>query len=110
MQDHLSAFLPVNVLRYLSRNSQSSTIGLYPPFSHKFTGVALFADVSGFSSLTEKLASKGALGAEQLGLYLNQYLTLLGTGWCCIHPSASKNKKCHCFQSSTFKSLLQSTL
>ena len=33
----------------------------------------LFADISGFTSLTERLAEKGAVGAEELTAALNRY-------------------------------------
>jgi class 3 adenylate cyclase len=37
-------------------------------------GVSLFADISGFTKLSEKLAKKGPIGQEELGYYLNRYL------------------------------------
>jgi hypothetical protein len=78
MEAHLSSFLPVTVRQYLSDNLISS-VGLYPPFTHKLQGTAMFADVSGFTALSEQLAAKGPHGAEELALYLNQYLSKLGT-------------------------------
>jgi class 3 adenylate cyclase len=42
--------------------------------SQYFPTVVLFADVSGFSKLSESLAKKGSLGAEELAIYLNAYL------------------------------------
>jgi len=37
----------------------------------------MFADVSGFTNLSEKLASKGEEGLEILGFVLNRYMELL---------------------------------
>ena len=37
----------------------------------------LFCDVSGFTKLSEALAQKGPVGAEDLGFYLNRYMERL---------------------------------
>lgn len=41
--------------------------------THDFQAVVLFADISGFTTLTEKLAERGALGVEALARILNDY-------------------------------------
>lgn len=43
------------------------------PFSDKFTGAVLFADISGFTRLAETLAEQGPGGAERLTSVLNAY-------------------------------------
>jgi adenylate cyclase 10 len=47
------------------------------PLSMEFKSVSLFCDVSGFTNLSEHLSRKGAVGAEELGFYLNQYLEMM---------------------------------
>jgi class 3 adenylate cyclase len=42
-----------------------------------FPGVVLFADISGFTALTERLTRQGALGTEKLTQTLNDYFTQL---------------------------------
>ena len=48
-----------------------------PPIRQSFRTAALFADVSGFTKLSESLAKRGPVGAEMLGFYLNRYLERL---------------------------------
>ena len=36
------------------------------------------ADVSGFTAVSESLAMKGDIGAEELGMYLNRYFEIIG--------------------------------
>ena len=43
------------------------------PTTESFTAAALFADISGFTSLTEKLAARGPQGVETLSRILNDY-------------------------------------
>ena len=43
------------------------------PSSEDMSCAVLFADISGFTSLTERLAQKGAVGAEELTAALNRY-------------------------------------
>ncbi len=45
------------------------------PRSDRFPAVVLFADVSGFTPLTERLARRGSQGAEELTLVMNGYFT-----------------------------------
>lgn len=56
----------------------SALAGTDKPWCETIWTVALFADVSGFTMLSEKLAKKGPVGCEELGRYLNKYLELLG--------------------------------
>ena len=43
------------------------------PTSESFPAAVLFADISGFTALTEQLADQGSVGAETLTQELNQY-------------------------------------
>ena len=43
------------------------------PVAQNFPAVVLFADISGFTVLTERLAEKGPLGVETLARILNEY-------------------------------------
>jgi class 3 adenylate cyclase/tetratricopeptide (TPR) repeat protein len=43
------------------------------PTSEAVPGTLLFADISGFTQLTERLSAKGPVGAEELTLALNSY-------------------------------------
>ena len=44
----------------------------------EFVTAALFADVSGFTKMSEALAKRGPRGAEDLSFYLNRYIERLG--------------------------------
>ena len=70
-------FLPEIIVRDLVSqwNSKLAAPAL-PRFTYTQT-VALFADVSGFTALSERLAAKGAIGAEHLGYWLNRYFELM---------------------------------
>jgi class 3 adenylate cyclase/tetratricopeptide (TPR) repeat protein len=43
------------------------------PFTERFSAALLFADISGFTKLTETLAQRGPVGAEELTALLNTY-------------------------------------
>src|ERR1043165_6623964 len=43
------------------------------PIGDSFPSVVLFADISGFTALTEKLAQRGPAGVETLARILNDY-------------------------------------
>ncbi|KAF0689361.1 Aste57867_19187 [Aphanomyces stellatus] len=47
------------------------------PDTHSATVVSMFADVSGFTALTETLATRGPTGAEYLAKHLNSYFEQL---------------------------------
>ena len=44
------------------------------PEVHKMNTVVMFADISGFTSISEHLARKGARGAEELAFVINRYM------------------------------------
>src|SRR5262245_45952276 len=65
----LAGFLPPPVLRYLASNRQSPAA----PYFERYQAAVLFADISGFTALTERLAQRGPQGTEELTGLLNAY-------------------------------------
>lgn len=65
----LSSYVPNVVLRRFVHNPNP----LAPPETESYPASLLFADISGFTPLTEKLAQSGSRGVEQLTQYLNDY-------------------------------------
>jgi class 3 adenylate cyclase len=66
----MSRYLPATIVNYLG-NSISQQSLLSPPFKHSFETVILFADVSGFTIMSEKLSP------EDLAKHLKTYFDLL---------------------------------
>lgn len=67
--ENLCSYVPIFLLEDIIRNPEIknyATVDIIP-------GAVLFADISGFSSLTEKLSAKGPEGVEELTRYLNDY-------------------------------------
>lgn len=71
----LTAYVPAVVRRHLER--QDMTQALPMPTTHRTTVVSMFADVSGFTAMTESLAARGPVGAEDLAKHLNSYFEQL---------------------------------
>ena len=72
MQDMLStitSYIPHSLIKLLLEH----TTPPQNPTIHHFRGAVLFADVSGFTPLTEKLAQKGDEGPEEITRLLNRY-------------------------------------
>ena len=65
----LVSYLPKLVLERLA----AEPIGNRGPIADQRSGAVLIADVSGFTTITEQLAARGAIGAEQLTDLLNAY-------------------------------------
>ncbi|MBN2384419.1 AAA family ATPase [bacterium] len=65
----LHAFLPLLVRNILSVERDRTTEGVIYPYQ----GGCLFADVSGFTALSEKLAGMGREGSEELTRILNEF-------------------------------------
>lgn len=72
----ISAYLPHCIRRHLE-TSPTLDIPTTTSSQHRQQCVAMFADVSGFTAMTENLAAQGPVGAERLGKYLNAYLEQL---------------------------------
>uniref|UniRef100_H3HE67 Adenylate cyclase n=1 Tax=Phytophthora ramorum TaxID=164328 RepID=H3HE67_PHYRM len=71
----LTAYLPAVVRRHLERQDMHHPLPM--PTTHRTTVVSMFADVSGFTAMTESLAARGPVGAEDLGKHLNSYFEQL---------------------------------
>lgn len=65
----LASYVPVLILRH--RINQTDLIE--PPLQNSFPAAVLFADISGFTSITERLAQQGSAGVEELSYHLNAY-------------------------------------
>ena len=72
MSTRSNGLVPYIPSMVLSRIAETSTFPQEPTTEH-FIAVALFADISGFTSLTEKLAARGPQGVETLSRILNEY-------------------------------------
>jgi class 3 adenylate cyclase/tetratricopeptide (TPR) repeat protein len=62
-QEHLRPYVPRLVQHWLAEAPEQR--------HRRVTGTALFADISGFTALTEALARRGKVGAEEMGDILN---------------------------------------
>uniref|UniRef100_M4BTL7 Adenylate cyclase n=1 Tax=Hyaloperonospora arabidopsidis (strain Emoy2) TaxID=559515 RepID=M4BTL7_HYAAE len=71
----LTAYLPAVVRRHLERQDLHRPLAM--PTTHRMRVVSMFADVSGFTSMTESLAARGPVGAEDLAKHLNSYFEQL---------------------------------
>jgi class 3 adenylate cyclase/predicted ATPase len=67
----LVSYLPPAIARAIHADPLASI----EPRAARFPAAVLLADVSGFTSLTEKLAAHGPDGAEELTLLLNRYFS-----------------------------------
>lgn len=63
------SFVPYHTVNDLIQHPEITTVGR----EQRFTAVALFADVSGFTAMSEALAATGKSGAEELTAILNSY-------------------------------------
>lgn len=73
---NLSGFVPALVIDYLLeklRKKESRKL----PEKQTFDSVVMFADISGFTNLAEKLSKRGPEGTELLAFTLNRYMELL---------------------------------
>src|SRR5689334_7181465 len=64
-------YLPEHLARALAARPGAAPLGR----ARRVRAVALFADVSGFTPMSEALARTGRRGAEDLTLILNRYFT-----------------------------------
>jgi class 3 adenylate cyclase len=65
----LASYVPDLIVRRLATNPERVTW----PACDRFLAAVLFADVTGFTPLTEWFAHRGAIGAEELSDQLNDY-------------------------------------
>ena len=65
----LASYVPALITRRLAVNPTPITT----PTAETLPAAVLFADISGFTALTEHLVQKGPAGAEELTQYLNTY-------------------------------------
>lgn len=65
----LASYVPGLVVRHLATDSAPITT----PTAENFPAAVLFADISGFTFLAERLAQHGPVGAEELTRLLNAY-------------------------------------
>ena len=67
--DTLTSYVPALITRRLAAAPSSLTA----PLAERFPAAVLFADISGFTALTERLAQRGLPGVEELSRLLNDY-------------------------------------
>ncbi|MBN1483975.1 MAG: tetratricopeptide repeat protein [Chloroflexia bacterium] len=67
----LAPYLPYRLLQQILRRPETPS----GPTAERFAAAVLFADVSGFTALTEALAQQGAEGPEELTRLLNRYFS-----------------------------------
>src|SRR4051812_9453683 len=65
----LASYVPDVVLRRCAADPAPVSA----PAESTFAAAVLFADISGFTALAERLAARGPAGAEELGDILNAY-------------------------------------
>src|SRR4051794_12805621 len=70
LAENLTSYVPALVLRRLMTSTEDN---LSSPFAERIPAATLFADISGFTALTERLAQQGPAGAEKLTAILNAY-------------------------------------
>src|SRR5262245_10787257 len=63
------SYVPYHVARDILRQRGTDVLGR----AERFDAVALFADVSGFTAMSEELGKAGRLGTEELTAILNSY-------------------------------------
>ena len=69
----LTELLASYVPRLIQQRVAQNPIPIDAPLASDFQAIVMFADISGFTALTERLAEKGAAGVESLARILNDY-------------------------------------
>lgn len=67
--EHLATYVPRRVLRSIAAAGSDRL----RPGVDRFTAAVLFADISGFTDLSDRLGRNGAAGTEELGAIVNDY-------------------------------------
>ena len=74
-QTSLLGYLPAILIKKILEQKQSERKN--PPINMPIKTVSLFADISGFTKLSESFSKKGRKGSEFLAFCLNRYMELL---------------------------------
>ena len=74
-QTSLLGYLPAILIKKILEQKQSEKRN--PPINMPIKTVSLFADISGFTKLSESFSKKGRKGSEFLAFCLNRYMELL---------------------------------
>ncbi|HRQ32148.1 MAG TPA: adenylate/guanylate cyclase domain-containing protein [Anaerolineales bacterium] len=69
LADVLGSYVPKLIHKYVIAHPTP----IDEPVTEKFQAAVLFADISGFTLLTERLAERGPSGVESLARILNEY-------------------------------------
>jgi class 3 adenylate cyclase len=69
MTELLASYVP----RLIQKRVAQNPVPIDSPLAQDFQAAVMFADISGFTALTERLAEKGAAGVETLARILNDY-------------------------------------
>ncbi len=69
MTNLLASYIPRLIQKHVAQDPRP----IEAPYGRNFYGIFLFADISGFTRLTERLAEKGPVGVEKLAYILNDY-------------------------------------
>jgi class 3 adenylate cyclase/tetratricopeptide (TPR) repeat protein len=69
LMELLASYVP----KLIQKRAYQNPTPIAEPLRDNFQSVVLFADISGFTALTERLAEKGPVGAESLARILNDY-------------------------------------
>ena len=71
----LLGYLPAIIIKNIL-DGKINVLGKLPQF-YTMTTVSLFADISGFTNLSEAFSKKGRIGPEFLAFSLNRYMEQL---------------------------------
>ena len=66
----IAKYLPILVMKHVSDDTQDKE----PPSLQNMETVAMFSDISGFTSISETVGKMGARGAEDLVFCINRYM------------------------------------
>src|ERR1044071_4368135 len=69
LTDLLTSYVPKLIQKRVAQNP----LPIDSPLAKDFQAAVMFADISGFTTLTERLAEKGTSGVETLARILNDY-------------------------------------
>src|ERR1041384_487769 len=69
----LTGLLASYVPKLIQKRVAQNPLPIDSPLARDFQAAVMFADISGFTALTERLAEKGMAGAEILARILNDY-------------------------------------